>query len=124
MPQLPDLTNQMKHEVLEKVLAATDAKFYKPELLDESWSRAVAAKRTEIEGAPKRKAFEEAVSGLLKELKSSHFGFFHGSAQRASSRAALSATYPALGAFCCPEGGCCILTSCPETLHKIFPATC
>lgn len=93
MSQLPDLTTPMKHEILEKVLAAINAKFYKPELLDAAWSQAVAAKRAEMEGAPTRDAFEEAVSSLLKELKSSHFGFFHGSAQRASSRAALSATY-------------------------------
>lgn len=36
---------------------------------------------------------EQAVGDLLKELNSSHLGFFHQSARRASSRAALSATY-------------------------------
>ncbi len=93
MSNLPVLTNDMKHEILEKVLAALQTKFYKPELLNARWDEAVAAQRQAIECAPTHEAFEEAVSGLLKELKTSHFGFFHGSAHRASSRAALSATY-------------------------------
>ncbi len=93
MSNLPALTNDMKHEILEKVLAALQTKFYKPELLNDRWDEAVAARRQSVECAPTHEAFEEAVSSLLKELKTSHFGFFHGSAHRASSRAALSATY-------------------------------
>ena len=93
MSNLPALTNDMKHEILEKVLAALQTKFYKPELLNARWDEAVAARRQSVESAPTHEAFEEAVSSLLKELKTSHFGFFHGSAHRASSRAALSATY-------------------------------
>jgi len=93
MSNQPVLTNDMKHEILEKVLAALQTKFYKPELLDAHWDEAVVAQRHAIEIAPTHEAFEEAVFGLLKQLKTSHFGFFHGSAQRASSRAALSATY-------------------------------
>ena len=93
MSNLPALTNDMKHEILEKVLAALQTKFYKPELLNARWDKAVAARRQSVESAPTHEAFEEAVSSLLKELKTSHFGFFHGSAHRASSRAALSATY-------------------------------
>ncbi len=93
MSNLPVLTTDMKHEILEKVLAALQEKFYKPELLDAQWQEEVARHRHAIESAPTHDAFEEGVSGLLKQLKTSHFGFFHGSAQRASSRAALSATY-------------------------------
>lgn len=93
MSNLPVLTPEMRHEILEKVLAALKEKFYKPELLDADWDAAVATRRHTIESAPTHEAFEEAVSSLLKQLKTSHFGFFHGSAQRASSRAALSATY-------------------------------
>ena len=93
MSNMPALTNDMKHEILEKVLAALQTKFYKPELLNDRWDEAVASRRQSVESAPTHEAFEEAVSSLLKELKTSHFGFFHGSAHRASSRAALSATY-------------------------------
>jgi carboxyl-terminal processing protease len=46
-----------------------------------------------IETAETADAFEESMSDLLAELHTSHLGFFHGSARRASSRAALSATY-------------------------------
>ena len=44
-----------------------------------------------IECAAIADAFEQAVSDLLAELHPSDLGFFHQSARRASSRAALSA---------------------------------
>jgi C-terminal processing protease CtpA/Prc len=46
-----------------------------------------------IEAASTPDGFEQAMTDLLAELHTSHLGFFHGSARRASSRAALSATY-------------------------------
>jgi C-terminal processing protease CtpA/Prc len=46
-----------------------------------------------IEAADTADGFEQSMSDLLAELHTSHLGFFHGSARRASSRAALSATY-------------------------------
>ena len=93
MQKSPALTNQIRREILEKVLATIRTKFYKPEMLDATWERAVETHRPKIERAHTPHAFEEAVSDLLKQLKVSHFGFFHSSARRASSRAALSATY-------------------------------
>ena len=93
MQKPPALTHRIRQEILERVLATIRTKFYKPEMLDARWESAVEAHRPKIERAQSPDAFEEAVSELLKQLKVSHFGFFHGSAQRASSRAALSATY-------------------------------
>ena len=93
MQKPPALTDQIRREILEKILATIRTKFYRPELLDATWERAVETHRPKIEQATSPYAFEEAVSELLKELKASHFGFFHSSAQRASSRAALSASY-------------------------------
>jgi len=87
------LTNSAKHEVLEQVLKALNSKFYKPELLDATWRDAIESHRKGIEAAPTQDAFELAVTNLLQTLKTSHLGFFHGTAKRASSRAALSATY-------------------------------
>jgi carboxyl-terminal processing protease len=87
------LTNGAKHGVLERVLKALNSKFYKPELLDASWRDAIESHRQGIEAAPTHDAFELAVTSLLQTLKTSHLGFFHGTAKRASSRAALSATY-------------------------------
>lgn len=87
------LTSKAKHEVFEGVLSALTKKFYKPELLENGWHEAVANHRAMIEGAPTLEEFEQAVTALLQNLKTSHVGFFHQSARRASSRAALSATY-------------------------------
>lgn len=87
------LSSKAKREVLDRVLKALERRFYKPELLNQSWQNAVKAQRAAIEAAPTQSAFELAVSNLLQALKTSHLGFFHGTARRASSRAALSATY-------------------------------
>lgn len=92
--QMPiELSVESKHRVLENVLSALQKRFYSPEKLNADWQAAVERHRTTIESAPTADSFEQAVSDLLKELNSSHLGFFHQSAQRASSRAALSATY-------------------------------
>jgi carboxyl-terminal processing protease len=52
-------------------------KLYKPELLENGWHEAVANHRPTIEGASTREAFEQAVTALLQNLKTSHVGFFH-----------------------------------------------
>lgn len=94
---LPDheasLTPQARREILSRVLKALDSKFYKPELLGKEWQTAVAKHRYVIENAQSLGSFEKEVTELLQTLKTSHLGFFHGTAKRASSRAALSATY-------------------------------
>jgi C-terminal processing protease CtpA/Prc len=75
------------------VLEALDKRFYKPEKLNDEWRAAVNRHRPSIEAADTAVEFEKSMSDLLAELHTSHLGFFHGSARRASSRAALSATY-------------------------------
>ena len=87
------LTTRTRREILESVLSALSKKFYKPELLGVEWQDAVLKHRPFIESAETTEAFEQAISALLQTLKTSHVGFFHQSARRASSRAALSATY-------------------------------
>ena len=89
----PFLSKADKQEVLQRVLKALETKFYKPELLGTEWQRSVSEHRETIEAAPTQDAFEQAVSDLLKTLGVSHLGFWHGTGKRASSRAALSATY-------------------------------
>ena len=54
---------------------------------------AVERHKTQIESAATADEFEKAMSDFLAELHTSHVGFFHSSARRASSRAALSAAY-------------------------------
>ena len=82
-----------RHVILANVLAALDRRFYLPEKLNDDWRAAVERHRSTIEGAETTDNFEQSMSDLLAELHTSHLGFFHGSARRASSRAALSATY-------------------------------
>ncbi len=93
MTKLNTLTREAKRDVLQNLLKTLEAKFYKPELLGTEWQAAVSSHRDVIESAPTDDAFEQAVTDLLQTLQTSHLGFFHGAARRASSRAALSATY-------------------------------
>jgi carboxyl-terminal processing protease len=93
MTNVDTLTPEAKHEVFQNVLKTLKAKFYKPELLGTAWQDAVSGHRAAIEAAPTADAFEQTITELLQTLKTSHLGFFHGAARRASSRAALSATY-------------------------------
>jgi carboxyl-terminal processing protease len=93
MTKTQNLTVEQKEAVLNRVLKVLDEKFYQPEKLGEGWRDAIARHRPIITTASTAGAFEEAVTRLLEELKTSHVGFFHRSARRASSRAALSATY-------------------------------
>ena len=88
----PQLSQHDRRAILDKVLAALDKRFYKPEKLDGDWRAAVDHHRSLIEAADTADGFEKSMSDLLAELHTSHLGFFHGSARRASSRAALSAT--------------------------------
>jgi C-terminal processing protease CtpA/Prc len=87
------LSEKDRHTILENVLTALRKRFYAPEKLDADWEAAVERHRTVIEDAVAQDAFEQAVSDLLVELRTSHLGFFHNTARRASSRAALSANY-------------------------------
>src|ERR1700730_12613056 len=74
-------------------LAALQKRFYRPDKLNADWKAAVERHQPLIEAAETADAFEQSMSDLLGELHTSHLGFFHGSARRASSRDALSATY-------------------------------
>ena len=87
------LTEKDRHTILENVLASLRKRFYAPEKLNADWKAAVEQHRPIIEGAVNPDAFEKAMSDLLAELHTSHLGFFHSTARRASSRAALSANY-------------------------------
>ena len=89
----PQLSQRDRRTILDKALATLDKSFYKPEKLNGDWRAAVDHHRPLIEAASTPDGFEQAMSDLLAELHTSHLGFFHGSARRASSRAALSATY-------------------------------
>lgn len=87
------LTSDGRQQILECVIEVIYKKFYKPERLEPDWREAVERHRAPIMGSSTAEGFEKAMIGLSEELKTSHVGFFHESAGRASRRAALSATY-------------------------------
>jgi carboxyl-terminal processing protease len=94
IPALPvQLSEKDRQSILDNVLAALWKRFYAPERLNGEWQAAVDHHRPIIESAVTADAFEQAMIDLLAELHTSHLGFFHNTARRASSRAALSATY-------------------------------
>jgi carboxyl-terminal processing protease len=82
-----------RRAILENVLSALRKRFYSPEKRNGDWHAAVERHKTQFESAGTADEFEKAISDLLAELHTSHVGFFHSSARRASSRAALSAAY-------------------------------
>ena len=93
-PTVPiQLAAKDKRAILENVLAALRKRFYSPEKLNGDWHAAIERHKVQIESAATPDEFERAMSDLLAELQTSHIGFFHSSARRASSRAALSAAY-------------------------------
>jgi C-terminal processing protease CtpA/Prc len=87
------LVPEDRRAILENVLSALRKRFYSPEKLNGDWHTAVERHKTQIESAATADEFEKAMSDLLAELHASHLGFFHSTARRASSRAALSAAY-------------------------------
>ena len=90
---LIELSPRERHTILNNVLAALEKKFYSPEKLNDEWRAAVERHRPLVERADTADSFEQSMSDLLAQLHTSHVGFFHSSARRASSRAALSANY-------------------------------
>ncbi len=93
-PAFPiQLSAKDRHDILDNALAALQKRFYAPEKLNGAWQTVVERHRPMIVDAASADKFEQAMSDLLAELHTSHLGFFHQSARRASSRAALSATY-------------------------------
>jgi carboxyl-terminal processing protease len=87
------ISTRDRQAILDNVLAALQKRFYSPEKLNGDWQAAVERFRPMIQNANTADDFEQSMSDLLAELRTSHVGFFHTSARRASSRAALSATY-------------------------------
>ena len=92
-PTKTSLSLTQRREILGRVLTTLHKRFYASERLNDDWRASVERHRPAIEAADSAANFEQAMSDLLTELHTSHLGFFHSSARRASSKAALSATY-------------------------------
>src|ERR1700721_2232405 len=82
-----------RRAIFNNVLSALRKRFYSPEKLNEDWQAAVERFRPMIENANTADDFEQSMSDLLAELRTSHVGFFHTSAHRAWSGAARGAPF-------------------------------
>ena len=83
------LTEPQRRAVFDKVITLVDTKFSGP-AADVKQLREVHGPR--VVGSSSLEDFEQALDGLLRELKTSHTGFFHESRPRSAGRIAMAAT--------------------------------
>ncbi len=83
------LTEPQRRTVFEKVITLVDTKFIGTDV-DVKRLREVHGPR--VLGSSTQEDFEQALDGLLRDLKTSHTGFFHESRPRSAGRIAMAAT--------------------------------
>ena len=83
------LTEPQRRTVLDKVLRLVDTKFIGPDV-DVNELRDVH--KTRVLSANTPEEFEQALDGLLRDLKTSHTGLFHEARPRSAGRIAMAAT--------------------------------
>lgn len=79
-----------RRSVLDKVLRAIDTKFMGPDVDIKGLRERHGVSVLDADTA---QSFEEAMSGMLRDLGVSHTGFFHESTPRAAGRIAIAATF-------------------------------
>jgi C-terminal processing protease CtpA/Prc len=89
------LSEEQRKTLLDKIGELVVKQFSDVHLKCVDWIGAVARHRQSIVKTETDEAFEIAISTLLKELKSSHVGFYHTELKRSSSKMAICATYAA-----------------------------
>jgi carboxyl-terminal processing protease len=87
-----DLNENQRNALLTRLARIVEKKFYDPQLNGINWRSLVEERRGLIIHAHSTEEFEKEAYDLLKQLGSSHIGFFHQSTPRGSSRQALAAT--------------------------------
>ena len=83
------LTETQRRAVFDKVITLVDTKFTGPDV-NVNQLREMHAPR--VVGSRSLEDFEQALDGLLRDLKTSHTGFFHESRPRSAGRIAMAAT--------------------------------
>jgi hypothetical protein len=83
------LTEPQRRAVFDKVIMLVDTKFSGPDV-DVGQLRGVHGPR--VIGSRTVEDFEQALDGLLRDLKTSHTGFFHEARPRSAGRIAMAAT--------------------------------
>jgi carboxyl-terminal processing protease len=87
------LSRKDKATILGKVDRLVATKHFNPVLNGADWPKLVDARREAILATGSVEAFEKEMQALLQELKTSHTGFLHESAQRVPARHAICATF-------------------------------
>jgi C-terminal processing protease CtpA/Prc len=83
------LTEQQRRTVFDKVLTLVDTKFIGTDI---GVNQLRDAHETRVVNAITPEDFEQAVDGLLRDLKTSHTGLFHEARPRSAGRIAMAAT--------------------------------
>ena len=83
------LTEPQRRTVFDKVISLVDTKFSGADV-DVGQLRDVHGPR--VVGSRTLEDFEQALDGLLRDLKTSHTGFFHEARPRSAGRIAMAAT--------------------------------
>ena len=83
------LTEPQRRTVFDKVLMLVDTKFAGPDI-DVNGLREAHEARVVNSHTPEE--FEQAVDGVLRDLKTSHTGLFHEARPRSTGRIAMAAT--------------------------------
>ena len=86
------LDERQRAEVVDNLAKTIEAKFYDPKLNGVDLRGRFEASKAEILRQTTSEDFERVVNEVLKELRTSHVGFFHESQPRVSGKTAISAT--------------------------------
>ena len=90
---MTELNESERGEVVDQVIKTVEARFYDPKLNGVDIRGRLESAKPEIIRKSAVEDFETAVNEALKELKTSHVGFFHESKPRVAGRIAISATF-------------------------------
>lgn len=87
-----NLTRQERETILRKVSELVTKKHFNPGLNGTDWPAILESRKTRILDSERAEDFEKEVHDLVSQLKTSHTGFFHRSAQNIPARLAVNAT--------------------------------
>jgi len=87
-----ELNENQRAEVIDRLIQTVETKFYDPKLNGVDIRGRLEASKADIIRKANPEEFETAVNEVLKELRTSHVGFFHEGKPRVSGRMAISAT--------------------------------
>ena len=86
------LTREEREAVLEKVDRLVRRKYFDPKFNGKDWPALVQARRVQILDQEDADHFEKLMHDLVRQLGTSHTGFFHQDLRRVPARLAIAAT--------------------------------